>query len=167
MTRAVNVTSDEFNRWELDVVEDHYHDDTSKSYALWGTEIGNSILRDEFSSKNVVGLQSATMHEVGHVLGIGWADDAPLPIPVAGNVVNRGLEVSSGNGDPDRTGGVDLTNETIRINSIPQQQWSIMSTISRDTRKFASANSSFPIVVFSIEELSTVDFEEIPSVSED
>lgn len=40
-SRQINVTPDSFNRYELGVVEDKYHDDDSRLHLLWGTQIGS------------------------------------------------------------------------------------------------------------------------------
>lgn len=97
---------------------------------------------------------------------VGWRDDAP--IPDAGFACKKCYEVYSGNEDTDKTGGVDPTNETVRIGGRDRIEWSIMrSGTASNIRQNLNSVGQFPIFVFSIEELSTVDFVHIPPKSED
>lgn len=121
-------------------------------------DFGNTILVDAYESPNNEKLQSVTMHEIGHVLGAGWADDTP--IPVFGFVVENGYEVYSGDVDGDIF-EPDETPERVNINGRSEYEWSIMT---RGTAiDFGDSSSNTPMLTYSIEELSTIDFEKIPS----
>ena len=78
----------------------------------------------------------------------------------------RCYEIYSQNGDPGITGGVDPTNETLRL--FTNNQWSIMATGEAEDTRFVT-NAPRPqtlILILSLEELSTVDFRNIPSETE-
>ena len=112
------------------------------------------------------------MHEVGHVLGIGWADDTAIKIPVAGvGVIPKGMEVYSGD-----VGGdgfePDQTPEYINTSGdVLDPEWSIMMEgTADDTRGFsetADQHADQPVLAISIEELSTASFEDVPTREED
>ena len=133
--------------------------------------------------------QSLVMHEVGHALGLGWANNAHLKVALKDAPVDaestpadlavrfstdwnsvddlpeHGYELYSGNEDPDHMGGADPTPEYIdaeRPELYPR--WSIMARGSADdTRHFTDTTATQPVVAFSIEELSTTSFDDIPS----
>jgi hypothetical protein len=108
------------------------------------------------SNPDVHGFQSVTMHELGHALGVGWADDTALPIPLVGNeIAAKGFEVYSN--DEDGVGfGSDETIERIPGLAL---DWSIMGLGSAED----TGAGPRPVLAYSIEELSTIDFENIPS----
>ncbi|WP_254766184.1 hypothetical protein [Salinilacihabitans rarus] len=112
------------------------------------------IAADRFSSSDVHGLQSVTMHEAGHVLGVGWADDTAIEVAGIG-VVPKGMEVYSG----DINGNNFEPDETPEYANGPNPRWSIM--------RAGTANDlgtgPTPRLAFSLEELSTIDFEDVPS----
>jgi len=131
-------------------------------------DFGIMIARDEFRPGDFQRLQSVGMHELGHALSIGWRDDAPIP-GLGAIVGQNAYEVYSGNTDPDLTGGVDETPERINIRTSPNpiQEWSVMrSGTARDIRSFTPYSPNAPTLLFGIEEMSTVDFEDIPSRSD-
>lgn len=101
-------------------------------------------------------LKSTTRHELGHGLSIGWADDKGAPgLPhVAECYSGQDCVGQMGVG-----GGRDETLERVLLpgQSRPVEVWSIMS---RTDQPDAIGRLRF---LFSIEELSTVDFEDIPA----
>lgn len=110
------------------------------------------VARDRFGSSDFQGVQSVTMHELGHALGAGWADDTA--IPWFGFACPKCFEMYSG----DIEGRVFEPDETPeRVNG--DIEWSIMRA--GDANDYASDLP--PRLAYSIEELSTMDFEEIPS----
>ncbi|ERJ06257.1 hypothetical protein HLRTI_001736 [Halorhabdus tiamatea SARL4B] len=107
------------------------------------------------------------MHELGHAVSIGWADDAPIPT-IGGLVGEHAYEVYSGNlGHPEWAGGIDPTPENVSLpNPTPTPTypwWSVMKRGEAFDSGRIGHPDQFPLLHFSIEELSTVDFEEIPS----
>jgi hypothetical protein len=138
-------------------------------YLVEGNDFGIMVARDRFTSNQFQGLQSVGMHELGHALSIGWRDDAPLPHDQAGQVATKAYEVYSGNRDrPNLTGGLDPTQESISTGTGEIREWSIMkagTAWNSETNTKTSAN--FPVLLFSIEELSTADFNHIPSKEEE
>lgn len=91
-----------------------------------------------------------------------------MPIPYAGITCEKCFEVYSGNTDPAVTGGVDKTPEFVEKNIRNDAEWSIMMAgTADDTRDFTPTVAKYPVFAFSIEELSTIDFEDIPSRSGD
>jgi len=104
------------------------------------------------------------MHEIGHALSIGWADDAPLP-GIGSVHGEHAYEVYSGNDGSSIAGGVDETPEYLAVDGpVARDHQSIMA------RGYAvnprGAETETPRLVFSIQELSTVDLNQIPSRSE-
>ncbi|GGK83709.1 hypothetical protein GCM10009067_39810 [Haloarcula sebkhae] len=181
---------DSFNAWEGDVVEDNFHDDTSRVHLFWtnrygadrpqyiphdtpgqipssvagltghtgsptqvaiiengfGTPYGVMMLDDTLNSPSAK--HRVLMHEMGHVLGAGTADD---------NAARIG-ECYSGRDcviDTSITGGVDKTPERVSIFGGPE--WPVMG----DSRYIDTARAGF-----SIEELSTIDMEDLPSTDD-
>ena len=126
-------------------------------------------------------LQSLTMHEVGHVLGIGWADDTEIAgieheeevpgvdetVRIEYDAIPKGMEVYSGDTEggsfePDRTPEyIDTGDETL------EPEWSIMMEgTAADTREFsdtADRHADQPVLAISIEELSTISFKAVPT----
>lgn len=96
-------------------------------------------------------------YAVDSVLGAAWADDTPIPF--VGFTCQKCFEVYSGNTDPDLTGGVDETPEGILIGRDQVVRWSVMQA--------GTANNfggySNPRFAYSIEEVVTIDFRNIPS----
>ena len=99
------------------------------------------------------------MHELGHSLGVGWLDDKG-----PGHIA----ECYSGDfcvGQFGVGGGDDETPETVDLapnnpNSGTTNQWSIMSTTGRP-------NTVVTVYYgFSLEELMTIDFRDIPSTND-
>ncbi|WP_242401899.1 hypothetical protein [Halorhabdus tiamatea] len=132
------------------------------------TGFGIMIARDDFSKNDFHGLQSVGMHELGHAFSIGWADDAPIPT-IGGLVGEHAYEVYSGNiGMPNRAGGIDPTPENV---SLPNSSvasptypwWSLMKFGPAFDTTGVRHPGEIPVLHFSLEELSTVDFEAIPS----
>ena len=133
----------------------------------WGgvieNEFGVMVAADSIGSSNFGRMQSIAMHEVGHALGAGWADDTPIEIPGTGlGVVPKGMEVYSGD-IVDPRFEADVTPEFIEIGPDEEPEWSVMSRDIMDARGFSGTNAAYPVFVFSIEELSTVDFQSVPS----
>lgn len=131
-------------------------------------DFGVMIARDQFEQSQTEfeyrSLQSVTMHELGHALSIGWADDAPIPY-IGSLSGDQAYEVYSGNDNSDITGGVDETPESGVVNGPPaSDDWSIMARGPADDAGGVTAET--PRLIFSIEELSTVDTESVPSVSD-
>jgi len=131
-------------------------------------DFGIMIARDEFRPGDFQRLQSVGMHELGHALSIGWRDDAPIP-RLGAIVGQNAYEVYSGNrNNPSLAGGLDSTPENLRVSGTRQTtRWSVMraGTAPRQSR-YININPKAPILPFSVEELSTVDFEDIPSKSD-
>ena len=101
-----------------------------------------------------------------HDFGAEWTDDTGTPF--VDFACAKCYEVYSGNTDPDITGGVDPTPEPIFISGDEDIAWSIMARgTADDTRAFTTTSADYPIVAFTIEELSTVDLENMPSQTED
>lgn len=93
-------------------------------------------------------------HEMGHVLGAGWADDKPAGIIPQIAECYTGKSCVPGENSP-VIGGTDPTNETLAINGEDSVDWGIMSTggaYAEDTR-----------LIFSVEEAATADSDDLPS----
>ena len=111
------------------------------------------------------------MHEVGHVLGLGWAE-IELKFPGDGvEVVPKGMEVYSGDVDG-KYFEPDQTPEYIDIGQPDlSPRWSVMMRgPAPDTRDFSDTASKYaehPVLAISMEELSTISFEEIPTKNEE
>ncbi|WEL22836.1 hypothetical protein [Halorhabdus sp. BNX81] len=108
-------------------------------------------------------------NELGHTLLTGWADDTSVPIPILGDFIGSdAYDVYSGNlGHPEWAGGIDPTPENVSLpNPTPTPTYPWWNVMKRE-EAFDSGRighpDQFPLLHFSIEELSTVDFEEIPS----
>ena len=124
------------------------------------------------------------MHEVGHVLGVGWADDTAIGIDeevtieieteygdiehtatIEHEEIPKGMEVYSGDIDGDGF-KPDATPEYVdRGDGVPNPRWSIMMRgTTNDTRDFPgmTADADQPVLAISIEELSTISFENVP-----
>jgi len=86
-------------------------------------------------------------HEMGHVLGAGWADDSSV------SIVPQVAECYTGESCVD--GGADSTNETVFISGRDRIEWGIMSkggVYIKDDR-----------LAFTIEEAATSDADDLPS----
>jgi hypothetical protein len=92
-------------------------------------------------------LAKTTTHEVGHLLGTGRADDGQQYV-----ILPR--EVYSGDPDSD-----DPTIEEVILESIVKEEWSAMSRSWNDAVNFKPMAGRY--IAFSIEELSTLEFEDI------
>ena len=129
------------------------------------SDFGAMVARDQFSTNQYQQLQSVGMHELGHTLSVGWTDDAP--IPYLGAVLGeRAFEVYSGNLDRQGlTGGLDPTPEYVSsIGGTESPRWSVMlAGTAPDSRIFTPTESEAPVLLFSIEELSEADTEDVPS----
>ncbi|MFC7139757.1 hypothetical protein ACFQMA_07880 [Halosimplex aquaticum] len=189
------VTLPGLNAHELDKVEDQYHDDTSRHHILFATNYaadtpilsthdpfigsgvdgieghtgspgqrnliptapyGSVILADQPELSDVGTLKSTTMHELGHGLGIGWLDDKG-----SGHIA----ECYSGDfcvGQFGVGGGDDETPERIEIpgRGIQTAEWSIMGETGDPI------GSPFETYRYSIEELLTIDFNDVPSTDD-
>ena len=102
------------------------------------------------------------MHEVGHVLGVGRANDTAIEIPVAGfGVVPKGMEVYSGDIDGDGF-EPDQTPEYLDVGPVDRNmdaEWNIMMRgTAPDTQSFSETTAEQPVLALSIEELSTISF---------
>jgi hypothetical protein len=192
------IDPDEFNRYELGIIEDEYHDDSDKLHLFWGTELGNDrpktpvderldydsltptgialnngapntekvtlienefgimVAADRYGASDTEGLQSVTMHETGHALGVGWADDTAISIPLVGDgLIPKGYEVYSNDEDGD---GFE-SDETIEDLPGLIDRWSIMGLGDAED----VGTGPMPLLAYSIEELSTIEFDTIPS----
>ncbi|QLH81747.1 hypothetical protein [Halosimplex pelagicum] len=189
------VTLPGLNAHELDKVEDRYHDDTSRHHILFATNYaadtpilsthdpfmdsdvdgleghtgspgqrnliptapyGSVILADQPELSDAETLKSTTMHELGHGLGIGWLDDKG-----PGHIA----ECYSGDfcvGQFGVGGGDDETPERIEIpgRGIQTAEWSIMGETGDPI------GSPFETYRYSIEELLTIDFNDVPSTDD-
>ncbi|WP_433624840.1 hypothetical protein [Halomicrococcus sp. NG-SE-24] len=131
------------------------------------TDFGVMIGRDTFSPSQFQDLQSIGMHELGHSLSVGWRDDTNPPFTFGDVAAPKAYEVYSGNrDDPDVAGGLDPTPETVVLGG-HDREWSVMkSGTADDSTQYTGTSAKFPVLLFSIEELSTVDFEHVPSKTE-
>ena len=108
------------------------------------------------SNPDVHGFQSVTMHELGHALGVGWADDTAISIPLVGDgLIPKGYEVYSNDEDGD---GFE-SDETIEDLPGLIDRWSIMGLGDAED----VGTGPMPLLAYSIEELSTIEFDTIPS----
>ncbi|PSP47031.1 hypothetical protein BRC69_01820, partial [Halobacteriales archaeon QH_6_66_25] len=130
----------------------------TEKVTLIENEFGIMVAADRFESSDTEGLQSVTMHETGHALGVGWADDTAISIPLVGDgLIPKGFEVYSGDVD----GDAFEPDETPERAVGPSPEWSIMRSGTADN--LAATASPQPRLAYSIEELSTIDFEDVPS----
>lgn len=109
---------------------------------------GVVMLNDE--SPGFTRTKAVFIHEMGHAIGAGYADDEFATLGECysgGDCAAKGVDVQ-----------VDQTPEQIRLRGGISTRWSIMfqSGTPRQKERFA----------FSIEEISTVDFNDIPSKDE-
>ena len=117
------------------------------------------VAADRYGANDTEGLQSLTMHETGHALGVGWADDTAISIPLVGDgLIPKGYEVYS-NDEDDEDGDGFESDETIERIPGLELDWSIMGLGSAED----TGAGLRPVLAYSIEELSTIDFENIPS----
>ena len=107
------------------------------------------------------------MPEVGHVLGLGWADDTEIKLELPGDsveLVPKGMEVYSGDVDgeyfePDQTPEYIIT-----ADGELEAEWSIMMRgQAEDTQEFSEMTAEQSVLAISIEEISTVSFDDIPA----
>ena len=117
------------------------------------------VAADRYGANDTEGLQSLTMHETGHALGVGWADNTPITSPGLDELIPKGFEVYSG--DVDVEGDAFEPDETPERAVGPSPEWSIMMPGTADN--LAATASPQPRLAYSIEELSTIDFEDVPS----
>ncbi|WEL22833.1 hypothetical protein [Halorhabdus sp. BNX81] len=119
---------------------------------------GTVILADEPELDSNETMTSTTMHELGHALSIGWLDDkGPGHIAECYSGGSCYGEFGVGGGDDETPEEVDR--QPGQPGGI-SDDWSVMSSTAEpermDRRRFA----------FSLEELFTVDFSDIPSKNE-
>ncbi|WP_158853311.1 hypothetical protein [Halorhabdus sp. CUG00001] len=95
-------------------------------------------------------LQKTIVHETGHLLGAGRADDGDRPF----NIPN---EVYSGNDG-------DQTKEFVELQGNTRRFWSVMSSGWDDQVTYNPMNGEY--IAFSIEELLTVEFHNIDSTND-
>ncbi|ACV12815.1 hypothetical protein Huta_2654 [Halorhabdus utahensis DSM 12940] len=175
-----------FNVWETDLVEDAYHDDKSKLHLFWTTDYGSDIPKyiphDVIGQipSSVGGMEGHTgspaqiafiegvwstphgavmfddnlggpadkhqvlMEEIGHGLGAGTADDHTLRI---GECYSGGTCYT----------GADQDQTPENVTRYNDGKWPVMG----DARYVGPQRTAF-----SIEELLTIDFNDIPSVDE-
>lgn len=127
-------------------------------------EFGVMIASNEIGN-NDAHAQATTIHELGHALSIGYADDAPIQ-QLGVDIVANGFEVYSGSTDPDLTGGVDSTPERVEISGSIERRWSVMGPGSGDDlASQSSVVSNQPVFLFIIEELTTYNKGNIPSIN--
>lgn len=138
-------------------------------YVFEPNEFGIMVARDSFTSHDYRQLQSVAMHELGHALSIGWRDDTEPPHDLAGVAAPNAYEVYSGNQKrPNLTGGLDPTLENVSINGDKVAGWTIMKRgYAPNSKTFTRTSADFPVLLLSIEELSTADFKHIPSKKEE
>jgi len=104
-----------------------------------------------------------TLPDIGHALSIGWANDAPIPY-VSSISGEQAYEVYSGSDESTLAGGVDETPEYLSIYTpTGEDHHSIMAR--GEGENVGGASTETPRLVFSIEELSTVDVDHVPSGS--
>jgi len=188
------IEPDSFNVWETDLVEDRFHNDTATLHLFWTNKYGGDkpmyIPHDSFIPSGVRGMEGHTgsetqvafvengfgtphgtvmfdeefktnvdrhrvlMEEIGHGLGAGTADDEQLRI----GECYSGLDCPYGidgngiiqDGDPEPT--------PENVTQYPNQpEWPVMG------RAFYIDGNR---TAFSIEELLTADFKEVPSVDD-
>jgi hypothetical protein len=114
-----------------------------------GLGFGVVIFTDDHTSPEATSptrlhLQKTTIHELGHLLGTGRADDDEWVVLPD--------EVYSGSGD-------DPTNEGIGYTGPDRYEWSVMSSGWNDPIDYTPMQGDY--VAFSIEELSTINFNNI------
>jgi hypothetical protein len=168
-------------------IEQEYHDDDSKLYMFVTTEgdsnpepimqdwegvegtassqgtdgilfghpqglgFGVTIFTDDHTyGPSPTHLQKTTVHEIGHILGAGRADDER-------ELVVFPNEIYSGDND-------DSTPERVRLSGNARQEWSVMS------EGWNSPVNEKPMagryIAFSIEELSTIEFNKLDTVDD-
>jgi hypothetical protein len=118
-------------------------------------EFGIMVAADRFGVSDTEGLQSVTMHETGHALGVGWADDTPITFLGLDEFIPKGFEVYSNDEDGD---GFE-SDETIEDLPGLIDRWSIMGLGDAED----VGTGPMPLLAYSIEELSTIEFDTIPS----
>ncbi|WP_158853305.1 hypothetical protein [Halorhabdus sp. CUG00001] len=112
---------------------------------------GTLVLTDDHTGSSTptdTHLQKTIVHETGHLLGAGRADDGDRPF----NIPN---EVYSGNPG-------DETPEDVGYSGPNSLQWSVMSSGWNSPVNASPMNGVY--VAFSIEELSTIEFQNVDSI---
>jgi hypothetical protein len=113
---------------------------------LWSTLSNNDfgIVMADDSLGSCQGTKSVLLHELGHALGIGYADDDPISLGGVG--VQRGLEVYSGDTNGQYL-GPDKTPEYLAINGRQRAEWSVMRRGSAvDMRRIQRNYRDMPLV---------------------
>ena len=182
------ISPESLNVWETDLIEDEYHQDTDAMHLLYANRYAPDdrpeyAPHDLFIPSSVGGLEGHTgsptqvaaiertglnphgavlfagalsspsqnhkvlMEEIGHGLSVGWADDQAVRV---GECYSGGTCYGPGP-------GTDQTPEAVAGN--PEGQWPVMGEA-----KYIGHRTSR--TAFSIEELSTIDLEDIPSVDD-
>ena len=116
------------------------------------------VAADRYGASDTEGLQSVTMHETGHALGVGWADDTAISIPLVGDgLIPKGYEVYS-NDEDDEDGDGFESDETIEDLPGLIDRWNIMGLGDAED----VGTGPMPLLEYSIEELSTIEFDTVP-----
>jgi hypothetical protein len=119
----------------------------------WGILV---FTRDHDGSRNhsrSTHLQKTITHEIGHILGAGRADD--------GKGLNPFGEIYSGA----QRNGIDETLEYSGISGYNDPRWSVMTRGWVDDLEAPPMNGNY--IAFSLEELSTIEFNNIATVRKD
>ena len=98
-------------------------------------------------------LAKSTTHEVGHLIGTGRADDGQQYVIVPKEVYS---------GDPESD---DPTIELVSLGTGVEREWSVMSNGWNDELYAQPMGGRY--IAFSIEELSTLEFEDIQTQEDD
>ena len=121
------------------------------------------IFNDTASHDSYSALKGTLMHELGHALSIGWADDKGpghvLEYYSGQDCIEQGVSTPVLDIGIDVGGGSDESPEFVSL-SPETEIWSIMSRTD-DEARFDRGR-----LVFSIEEIRTIDYIFIPSIDE-
>lgn len=111
---------------------------------------------DHTSGPTKTYLQKTMMHELGHLLGVGRADDSDQYVVFPD-------EIYSGRIVPNDVTSSDPTIEYIRLRGNLEREWSVMSGGWNNPINKQPMDGVY--VPYSIEELSTINFENIDTLN--